>query len=227
MRQTWVLMAIGSLALGGLTCSKAEQKEMSDTVKTFQGHKLNRRYQIPDIKSFVTLPADWKAQIKQRPDWAAIKKLENKNAAQDDWKTESELIFEAKPTLDEWTSHLTRLEIYLDAPLKPSLSLNAYAKQSGLVKDPQIKVLHLEREQLTLDERPVLSTRRELSLKGQAEKSMQMRQYILHAFVPVPQLDDKTVGLTFVLSATSLETLNGLKEKTLRSIMSSLAFKKR
>ena len=95
------------------------------------------------------------------------------------------------------------------------------------MQDPQIKVLHLEREQLFLDERPVLSTRRELALQGSSPKPMQMRQYILHALVPIPQLDEKNVGLTFVLSATNLETLIGLKEKTLRSIMGSLAFKKR
>jgi hypothetical protein len=106
--------------------------------------------------------------------------------------------------------------------------LNQYAETSALsTGDASVKVLHAEREQVRLGEQYVLSTRRDLEFKTDLPQPMEMRQYILHALVPIPELENQTVGLTFVLSATGLATLKGLKEKTLRKIMASLSFKKR
>ena len=124
--------------------------------------------------------------------------------------------------------HLTRLEVFLDAPIPSDLTLNAYAKSSASsTGDATVQILHAEREHLTLDDREVLSLRRDVAFESEAPEPFKMRQYILHALIPIPELQNQKVGLTFVLSATGLDTLKGLKEKTLRAVMASLSFKKR
>ena len=107
------------------SCSEKSAKKPETTADTFQGHHLNRRYQLPNLKGFVTLPEDWKAQVTKRPDWATLK---SHKSADDAIQTpaDSTLIFVAKPTLEAWQPHLTRLEIYLDAPLAHGLDLKTY-----------------------------------------------------------------------------------------------------
>ena len=125
-------------------------------------------------------------------------KQKNKAVQKDDKAPrapESQLIFEARPTLEDWKPHLPRFEVFLDAPMSPALDINLYAQQSGLANGPNLKVLHLEREQLHLDDQLILSTRREISVGGNLPKAMQMRQYIMHALVPIPELDNEKVGL--------------------------------
>ena len=209
-----------------LGCSKeTTNPKKSSEDSTFTGDKLSRRYQLPNLKSYVNLPEDWKAQIKARPNW---KEIENRAKPKDSatQQLDSTLIFEARPSLKDWTPHLPRLAVFLDAPLADNMDLQGYLQKTGLGGAMDgTKILHAEKERLRVDERSVLSTRRELELQG--PKPMKMRQYIMHALIPIPELADTTIGLTFVLSATQLETLKGLKEQTLRSIMSSIAFKKR
>ncbi|MBL92028.1 MAG: hypothetical protein CMH56_09505 [Myxococcales bacterium] len=215
---------MGALVVLPMGCTKDDPKP-AEQAETFTGDKLLRRYQLPSLKSYVTLPEDWKAQIKSRPNWKEIvqRAKPTDSAAQ---QLDSTLIFEARPSLKDWTPHLPRLEIYLDAPLAENMDLQGYFQKTGLGAPMDgTKILHAEKERLRLDDRSVLSTRRELEFQG--PKPLKMRQYILHALVPVPELQDATVGLTFVLSATQLETLQGLKEQTLRAIMGSVAFKKR
>ena len=124
------------------SCSEKSAKKPETTADTFQGHHLNRRYQLPNLKGFVTLPEDWKAQVTKRPDWATLK---SHKSADDAIQTpaDSTLIFVAKPTLEAWQPHLTRLEIYLDAPLAPELGFETRMLQSGLSKNESIRVLHL------------------------------------------------------------------------------------
>jgi hypothetical protein len=218
-----------SLMLSWVSCRKSEPVQTPSKEKDFQGAKLNRRYQLPNMKSFVTLPEDWKAQVKLRPDWKQVKPAlisgDQKSVAE---VPNSQLIFEARPTLEDWKPHLTRLEVFLDDSIPSDLTLNAYAQSSASsTGDATVQILHAEREQLTLDEREVLSLRRDLAFKSETQEPFKMRQYILHALIPIPELQNQKVGLTFVLSATGLDTLKDLKEKTLRAIMASLSFKKR
>ena len=215
-----------AVALGPMGCSKGDPEDKNaQPTETFTGNKLIRRYQLPSLKSYVTLPEDWQAQIKSRPNWKEIaKRPQPKDSAAQ--TLDSVLIFEARPSMEAWTPHLPRLEVYLDAPLANNMDLQGYFQKTGLGAPMEnTKLIHAEKERVRVDDRSVLSTRREIEIQG--PKPMKMRQYILHALVPIPELQEATIGLTFVLSATQLEQLQGLKEQTLRSIMGSVAFKKR
>lgn len=210
--------------LTGAGCSEKAPQE-NKAADQFKGGDLNRRYQLPELKGYVNLPEDWKAQVKLRPNWDAI----GQKARPQDSATQtldSKLIFEAKPSLEAWKAHLPRLEVYLDAPLATNLDLMGYFQKTGAgANEPGVKVVHAEKERLRIDGQSVLSTRRELEIAA-GEKTMRLRQYIVHALMPLDALKDSPIGLTYILSVTGLDDLKEPKEKTLRAIMTSIAFQK-